>query len=64
MPCPKCNPSSEDEPPRLPKGFKPDDGARQNCFGEILSKEVDGHVTCVVALNTGFFAGPFCLVAF
>jgi hypothetical protein len=25
MPCPKCNPSSQDEPPRLPKGFEPDD---------------------------------------
>jgi hypothetical protein len=24
MPCPQCNPSSEDEPPRLPKGFEPD----------------------------------------
>ena len=24
MPCPKCNPSSEDEAPRLPKWFEPD----------------------------------------
>ena len=24
MPCPKCNLSSEDEPPRLPKGFEPE----------------------------------------
>jgi len=22
--CPKCNPSSRDEPPRLPKDFEPD----------------------------------------
>lgn len=22
-PCPKCNPSSQDEPPRLPRGFEP-----------------------------------------
>ena len=25
-PCPACNPSTGDEPPRLPKGFEPDDG--------------------------------------
>jgi hypothetical protein len=26
MPCPKCNPSSgEDDPPRLPRGFKPEE---------------------------------------
>ena len=24
MPCPACNPSTPDEPPRLPKGFEPD----------------------------------------
>ena len=23
MPCPKCNPSNQDKPPRLPKGFEP-----------------------------------------
>jgi hypothetical protein len=25
MPCPTFNPSSKDEPPRLPKGFEPED---------------------------------------
>jgi hypothetical protein len=26
-PCPRCNAATADEPPRLPKGFAPDDGA-------------------------------------
>jgi len=28
MPCPSCNRSVDGEPPRVPNGFKPDDGAR------------------------------------
>src|SRR5438067_5526482 len=27
-PCPRCNAASADKPPRLPKGFEPDEGSR------------------------------------
>jgi hypothetical protein len=30
MPCPKCNPSDRDNPPRLPSGFTDDDDATRH----------------------------------
>ena len=37
MLCPKCNPSSADEPPRLPNGFERDGELRLvSRFGELI----------------------------
>jgi hypothetical protein len=33
MPCPSCNPSDRDHPPRLPKGFRRDE---RNTDGRLI----------------------------